>query len=174
MQAHTTNVTAMRRPRARHGSRGECSCPVHADGAYRAPPPSDLPQQRKASGWRRLPARHRLGPAAVGFEPRLLGKQAQHRSACLLGRPPLARSIEQCRRSRLGPEEDGRRGSAGRSRNRHQTQTWLAASNDSAATVGGKYWFNRKPQTPAAEVCDPWIKDQLVSTLAELTNVFLF
>jgi hypothetical protein len=30
----------------------------------------------------------------------------------------------------------------------HLTQTWLAVSDDPAATVSGLYWYHRKPKTP--------------------------
>jgi len=56
----------------------------------------------------------------------------------------------------------------------HQTQTWLAVSDDSVAMVSGRYWFHRQPQAPAAEVSDPGFQDQLVAKLAELTGLSLF
>jgi NAD(P)-dependent dehydrogenase (short-subunit alcohol dehydrogenase family) len=54
------------------------------------------------------------------------------------------------------------------------TQTWLAASDDPAATVSGEYWYHRQRQEPAAEVMDAGFQDQLVAKLAELTDVSLF
>jgi NAD(P)-dependent dehydrogenase (short-subunit alcohol dehydrogenase family) len=54
------------------------------------------------------------------------------------------------------------------------TQTWLAVSDDPAATVSGRYWHHRRPQTPAKEALDSWFQDQLSATLAELTGVRLF
>lgn len=54
------------------------------------------------------------------------------------------------------------------------TQTWLAVSGDPAATVSGRYWHHRRPQTPAREVSDPQFQDQLSAKLAELTGVSLF
>jgi NAD(P)-dependent dehydrogenase (short-subunit alcohol dehydrogenase family) len=56
----------------------------------------------------------------------------------------------------------------------HLTQTWLAVSDDPAATVSGGYWHHRRRQTPAAEVSDPGFQDQLAAKLAELTGVSLF
>jgi NAD(P)-dependent dehydrogenase (short-subunit alcohol dehydrogenase family) len=56
----------------------------------------------------------------------------------------------------------------------HQTQTWLAVSDDPAAKISGRYWFHRQPQTPATEVSDPSFQDQLTAKLAELTGVSLF
>jgi NAD(P)-dependent dehydrogenase (short-subunit alcohol dehydrogenase family) len=54
------------------------------------------------------------------------------------------------------------------------TQTWLAASDDPAATVSGRYWHHRRPETPASEVEDPVFQDQLAAKLAQLTGVSLF
>jgi NAD(P)-dependent dehydrogenase (short-subunit alcohol dehydrogenase family) len=56
----------------------------------------------------------------------------------------------------------------------HQTQTWLAVSDDPAAKVSGRYWFHRQPQTAAPEVSDTGFQDQLVATLTDLTGVSLF
>jgi NAD(P)-dependent dehydrogenase (short-subunit alcohol dehydrogenase family) len=54
------------------------------------------------------------------------------------------------------------------------TQTWLAASDDPAAKVSGRYWHHREPQTPAANASKPEFQDRLVAKLAELTGVPLF
>jgi NAD(P)-dependent dehydrogenase (short-subunit alcohol dehydrogenase family) len=54
------------------------------------------------------------------------------------------------------------------------TQTWLAVSDDPAATVSGRLWHHRRPQTPAREVEDPLFQDQLAAKLAQLTGVSLF
>jgi hypothetical protein len=54
------------------------------------------------------------------------------------------------------------------------TQTWLAASDDPAATVSGRYWHHRRPQSRAKEVEDPVFQDQLSARLAEMTGVSLF
>jgi NAD(P)-dependent dehydrogenase (short-subunit alcohol dehydrogenase family) len=54
------------------------------------------------------------------------------------------------------------------------TQTWLAASEDPAATVSGRYWHHRRPQTPAKEVEDAVFQDELAAKLAYLTGVTLF
>jgi NAD(P)-dependent dehydrogenase (short-subunit alcohol dehydrogenase family) len=56
----------------------------------------------------------------------------------------------------------------------HQTQTWLAASDDAAARVSGGYWYHRKQQKPAAATLDPDFQDRLIAKLAELTGVTLF
>jgi NAD(P)-dependent dehydrogenase (short-subunit alcohol dehydrogenase family) len=56
----------------------------------------------------------------------------------------------------------------------HLTQTWLAASDDQAATASGGYWYHRQRQIPSAEVSDPGFQNQLAAKLAELTGVLLF
>lgn len=53
------------------------------------------------------------------------------------------------------------------------TQTWLAVSDDPAATVTGGYWHHRKQQKPAAEALDAGFQDQLMAKLRELTGVSL-
>jgi len=55
----------------------------------------------------------------------------------------------------------------------HLTQTWLAASDDPAANVSGRYWYHRHQQEPAAEALDPGFQDRLIAKLAELTGVVL-
>jgi len=54
------------------------------------------------------------------------------------------------------------------------TQTWLAVSEDPAATVSGRYWHHRRRQTPAKEVEDAVFQDELAAKLAYLTGVTLF
>jgi NAD(P)-dependent dehydrogenase (short-subunit alcohol dehydrogenase family) len=54
------------------------------------------------------------------------------------------------------------------------TQTWLAVSNDAAATVSGGYWYHRQRQEPAAEARDVEFQDHLMGRLAALTGVVLF
>jgi NAD(P)-dependent dehydrogenase (short-subunit alcohol dehydrogenase family) len=51
------------------------------------------------------------------------------------------------------------------------TQTWLAVSADSAATVTGGYWHHRQQQRPAAKASDVSFQDELLTKLAELTGV---
>jgi NAD(P)-dependent dehydrogenase (short-subunit alcohol dehydrogenase family) len=53
------------------------------------------------------------------------------------------------------------------------TQTWLAVSNDAAATVSGGYWYHRQRQEPAPEARDPAFQDQLIDRLAALTGLAL-
>ena len=54
------------------------------------------------------------------------------------------------------------------------TQTWLAVSDEAAATVSGRYWHHRRPENPAREASTPDFQDQLSAKLAELTGVSLF
>jgi NAD(P)-dependent dehydrogenase (short-subunit alcohol dehydrogenase family) len=54
------------------------------------------------------------------------------------------------------------------------TQTWLAVSNDAAATVSGGYWYHRQRREPAAQARDLAFQDQLMDRLAALTGVALF
>ena len=54
------------------------------------------------------------------------------------------------------------------------TQTWLAVSNEAAATVSGGYWYHRQRQEPAPQARDPAFQDQLMDRLAALTGVTLF
>ena len=55
----------------------------------------------------------------------------------------------------------------------HLTQTWLAVSNDPAATVSGGYWYHRERQEPAPEARDPAFQDQLMDRLAAITGFAL-
>lgn len=52
-----------------------------------------------------------------------------------------------------------------------KTQTWLAASDDPAALVSGRYWHHLREQEPASEVSDPKSQDRLMEGLSELTGV---
>jgi NAD(P)-dependent dehydrogenase (short-subunit alcohol dehydrogenase family) len=54
-----------------------------------------------------------------------------------------------------------------------RTQAWLAASNDPAAMVSGRYWHNMREEQPAPEASDPAFQDRLVSTLRDLTGIAL-
>ena len=56
----------------------------------------------------------------------------------------------------------------------HLTQSWLAVSDDSAATVSGRYWHRRQTHAPAKQVSEAGFQDQLSEKLAELTGVSLF
>jgi NAD(P)-dependent dehydrogenase (short-subunit alcohol dehydrogenase family) len=54
------------------------------------------------------------------------------------------------------------------------TQTWLAVSNDEAATVSGGYWYHRQRREPAPEARELAFQEQLMDRLAALTGVALF
>ncbi|MGV7216292.1 SDR family NAD(P)-dependent oxidoreductase [Bradyrhizobium sp. UFLA05-112] len=54
-----------------------------------------------------------------------------------------------------------------------RTQTWLAASEEPAALVSGRYWHHLRQEQPAGEATDPEFQDRLVSKLGELTGVVL-
>lgn len=56
----------------------------------------------------------------------------------------------------------------------HQTQTWLAVSEDSAARVSGVYWYHRERRKAAADALDPKFQDRLTAKLAEVTGIQLF
>jgi NAD(P)-dependent dehydrogenase (short-subunit alcohol dehydrogenase family) len=56
----------------------------------------------------------------------------------------------------------------------HLTQTWLATSDDPAATISGAYWHHRKQRKPAAQALDARFQDELVGKLAELTGLKVF
>lgn len=56
----------------------------------------------------------------------------------------------------------------------HLTQTWLAVSNDPAATISGGYWYHRQRQVPDDDVSDTGFQDDLVDKLGNLTGVSLF
>ena len=55
----------------------------------------------------------------------------------------------------------------------HLTQTWLAVSNDAAATVSGGYWYHRQRQQPAPQARDLAFQNQLIDRLTTLTGVAL-
>ena len=56
----------------------------------------------------------------------------------------------------------------------HRTQTWLAVSNDAAATVSGGYWYHQQRYEPAPQARDLVFQDQLMDRLTALTGVALF
>lgn len=55
----------------------------------------------------------------------------------------------------------------------HQTQTWLATSDEPTAKVSGRYWHHRRQQKPAREVSDADYQDQLLGKLRELSGISL-
>ncbi|WP_415854943.1 SDR family NAD(P)-dependent oxidoreductase [Sinomonas sp. G460-2] len=55
----------------------------------------------------------------------------------------------------------------------HETQAWLAASDDPEAAVSGGYWFHRSRREPAAPVSDERFQEAVLAELARLTGVEL-
>ena len=45
----------------------------------------------------------------------------------------------------------------------YPTPTWLAVSNDPAATVTGGYWYHRRRHTPAPQARNPAFQDELMN-----------
>ena len=56
----------------------------------------------------------------------------------------------------------------------HLTQTWLATSDQPAATVSGGYWHHRQQRAPDPRAGDQHYQDRLMDRLAELTGTELF
>ncbi|WP_340316771.1 SDR family NAD(P)-dependent oxidoreductase [Rhizorhabdus argentea] len=54
-----------------------------------------------------------------------------------------------------------------------RTQSWLAASDDPAAMVSGRYWCNLGQEQPSGEVMDVAFQDRLLGELGKLTGVTL-
>jgi NAD(P)-dependent dehydrogenase (short-subunit alcohol dehydrogenase family) len=55
----------------------------------------------------------------------------------------------------------------------HETQAWLAVSEDPQAKVSGAYWYHRQQNSAAPAVNDPAFQDRLIDKLAELTGIRL-
>ncbi|WP_018719518.1 SDR family NAD(P)-dependent oxidoreductase [Arhodomonas aquaeolei] len=55
----------------------------------------------------------------------------------------------------------------------HQTQTWLATSDDTEARTTGGYWHHRRRFASHPAVQDPQFQDRLLSALTEHTGVHL-
>lgn len=53
----------------------------------------------------------------------------------------------------------------------HQTQVWLATSDEPAAATTGAYWYHRHTRSPAAAVSDTAFQDDLIGRLTLLTGV---
>ena len=71
------------------------------------------------------------------------------------------------------PTKMGGRGAPDDLEQGHLTQTWLAASDDSAAKSSGGLWHHRKRQEPAAQSLDIRFQDELVAKLTTITGVKL-
>lgn len=55
----------------------------------------------------------------------------------------------------------------------HQTQEWLASSDEPEALTTGGYWYHRERSQPHRSVHDEEFQDRLLRTLAEETGVAL-
>lgn len=55
----------------------------------------------------------------------------------------------------------------------HQTQEWLATSDDPEARTSGGYWYHRQLQQPHVAVHDEAFQDRLLMTLAKETGTEL-
>lgn len=54
-----------------------------------------------------------------------------------------------------------------------RTQSWIAASDDPAAKVSGRYWHDLRQEQPAAEAMNIAFQDRLLAVLEDLTGVAL-
>jgi NAD(P)-dependent dehydrogenase (short-subunit alcohol dehydrogenase family) len=52
-----------------------------------------------------------------------------------------------------------------------RTQSWLAASDEAAASVSGRYWHNMRQEQPAGEAMETGFQDRLIAKLQELTGM---
>jgi NAD(P)-dependent dehydrogenase (short-subunit alcohol dehydrogenase family) len=55
----------------------------------------------------------------------------------------------------------------------HRTQTWLAVSDEPAATITGRYWYHEQTQPASSAVQSSQFQDALFERLAELTDIEL-
>lgn len=55
----------------------------------------------------------------------------------------------------------------------HQTQTWLAASDEVTKRESGQYWYHRQPVRAAQEVTDTVFQKKLINKLEQLTGMVL-
>ena len=53
----------------------------------------------------------------------------------------------------------------------HRTQAWLAASDDPATQVSGKYFYHLKAQAPLAAALDSGLQDRFLATCEQLTGI---
>ena len=52
----------------------------------------------------------------------------------------------------------------------HQTQVWLATSDDQAADVSGKFWYHQRTRAPAPAVGDFTVQGTLLRELERVTG----
>jgi hypothetical protein len=53
----------------------------------------------------------------------------------------------------------------------HRTQAWLAASDDPASQVSGKYFYHLKAKNPLAAALDCSLQDRFVAVCEQLTGI---
>jgi hypothetical protein len=53
----------------------------------------------------------------------------------------------------------------------HRTQAWLAASDDPARQVSGKYFYHLKAEDPLAVALDGSLQDRFVAACGQLTGI---
>jgi hypothetical protein len=53
----------------------------------------------------------------------------------------------------------------------HRTQVWLAASDDSASQVSGKYFYHLKAEEPLAAPLDGSLQDRFIAAREQLTGI---
>ena len=53
----------------------------------------------------------------------------------------------------------------------HRTQAWLAASDDPASQVSGKYFYHLKAEDPLAVALDGSLQDRFVAACEQLTGI---
>jgi NAD(P)-dependent dehydrogenase (short-subunit alcohol dehydrogenase family) len=71
------------------------------------------------------------------------------------------------------PTKMGGRGAPDDLEKGHETQAWLAVSDEPAARISGAYWHHRQPQQSAPKARDSEFQDRLITKLAELTGIEL-
>jgi hypothetical protein len=74
------------------------------------------------------------------------------------------------RQPRLGPDPDGRPGAPDDLDLGADTQAWLAAGDDPAAAVTGRYLYHRRPEPAPPAAGDVAAQDALLAYCAELTG----
>jgi hypothetical protein len=53
----------------------------------------------------------------------------------------------------------------------HRMQAWLAASDDSASQVSGKYFYHLKAEAPLAAALGGSLQDRFVAACEQLTGI---
>lgn len=69
------------------------------------------------------------------------------------------------------PTKMGGRGAPDDLQKGHETQVWLAVSNDEQAKVSGRYFFHRKERKHNPEADDETLQQQFLDRCKEITGV---